>query len=383
MNDHLVQFATVRQIEFLDAVKASGGSESEAARSLGIHVSTLHKSLAALKVKAAQRDPALHDYTKPTPEGFAFHGVSQLVKDASGKLTWFKASADKQRQMELINDAIEVLCSDIKPLARIAQPKDVDLDLINVVPMGDPHFGMLSWGLETGKDFDLKIAESLTLGSMDKLMLQCQKAKTCVILPLGDVFHANDQKNITPGHGHQLDVDGRYKKIMDVTIETFRLCAIRALERHENVIIRFVEGNHDTTAHYGLACAVAGYFHNNPRVTVDLSKSAFWYLKHGRVLIGSTHGDKAKPARLPGVMATDRPEWWGQTRFRYWYTGHVHSRNVTEFAGATCESFRTVAPNDAYASSNGYRSLQDMTCITHHANKGEVFRITENVGFEE
>jgi hypothetical protein len=87
-----------------------------------------------------------------------------------------------------------------------------------------------------------------------------------------------------------------------------------------------------------------------------------------------------KPERLPGIMAADRPEQWGASRFRYWYTGHIHSRNVTEFPGVMWESFRTLAAQDAYAASHGYRSGRDMVLIVHHREHGEVERHRCDVG---
>jgi hypothetical protein len=77
---------------------------------------------------------------------------------------------------------------------------------------------------------------------------------------------------------------------------------------------------------------------------------------------------------LPGVMAADRAEEWGQTKHRYWYTGHVHHTAVKEFPGVVCESFRTLAAKDAYAAGHGYRAGRDMRCIVLHKDHGEVAR---------
>lgn len=377
MYDHLIEYATVRQLEFIEAVKTHGNA-SAAARALGIDHTTLRRSLQALEIKAARKQPTSHDYAnKDVPDGYNIQGVSQY--DPVNR-RWVKTNADKEWQMELFRQAVEVLCADVKPLPLIAAPRHTESDLLNVIPMGDPHFGLQAWGRESGEDFDLKAAESLTLGAVDRLIQSCPKAETCIILPLGDIFHANDQKNVTPGHGHQLDVDSRYQKIMMVGVLTFRHAVIRALESHQKVVVRFVKGNHDPEASFGLAVAIAAFFHDNPRVTVDLSPSAFWYYKHGKTLIGATHGDTVRHEGLLGVMASDKAEWWGQTKHRYWYTGHVHSQNVREYPGVVCESFRTLAAKDAYASGHGYRAGRDMLCITHHVEHGEIERHRCDIG---
>jgi hypothetical protein len=169
-------------------------------------------------------------------------------------------------------------------------------------------------------------------------------------------------------------------KVLQIGIETFRHAVIKALEKHEKVVVRFVSGNHDPQAIWALAFTVHAYFAENPRVTVDLSPSMFWYYQHGKVLIGATHGDKVKHESLGGVMATDRAEQWGQSKHRYWYTGHVHSQNVREYPGVICESFRTLAAKDAYAAGYGYRAGRDMLCITHHKEHGEVERHRCDIG---
>lgn len=262
----------------------------------------------------------------------------------------------------------------------VPPPGHVDDDLMAVYPLGDPHFGMYSWARETGEAFDLEEAERVTFGAVDRLVATAPNASVGIILPLGDTFHANDQSNQTPAHKHQLDVDSRFPKVLQAGVKTFRRVILRALEKHQHVIVRAEPGNHDPEAKWALSLTLAAYFENEPRVTVDLTPGKFWFYRFGRVLIGSTHGDTAKHAILPGVMAADRPEDWGATKHRYWYTGHVHSSNVTEFPGVTCESFRTLAARDAYAAGHGYRAGRDMRLIVHHREHGEVERHRCDVG---
>jgi hypothetical protein len=296
-------------------------------------------------------------------------------------LQWVKSSADAEAREAFVREAIRALCEDVRGMAPMVKaPKATTENLLTVYPFGDPHFGLYAWQQEAGDHFDLSIARAQTLAAVDRLVATSPASDTALILPLGDIFHANDQSNQTPAHKHQLDTDGRFVKVLHVGIQTFRHAILRALEKHRNVVVRFVSGNHDPQAVWSLAFTIAAYFEDEPRVTVDLSPAKHWFYRFGKVLIGATHGDTTKHPQLLGVMAADRAEDWGQTRHRYWLTGHVHSQNVTEMPGVVCESFRTLAAKDAYAAGAGYRAGRDMRAIVYDCEHGEVERHRVDVG---
>lgn len=125
-----------------------------------------------------------------------------------------------------------------------------------------------------------------------------------------------------------------------------------------------------------LSIMLANIYENEPRVVVHDAPTRRHYLVHGKVLIGVTHGDQTKDSDLPGIMAAEKAEWWGQTRHRYFYRGHHHQDKLNEYPGCKVEQFRTLAAGDAYAVGHGFLSGRDMKLITHHAEYGEVGRIT-------
>lgn len=310
-------------------------------------------------------------------------GKVTVQRDAGGQVvqTWERQSPDDRLRVELIERAVEALVQEIRGLSPvIPAPAESPDDLMVAVPIGDPHFGLYVWSRECGDDFDTEIARKLATGAIDRLVASGPMASVAVLLPLGDILHADDQSNQTPAHRHQLDVDTRFVRVLGIVIETYRHTILRMLEKYPKVIVRFVRGNHDPHAVWALAYAIAAYFENNPRVEVDLSPANFWYYRFGKVLIGATHGDTVKQDKLPGLMAADKAEDWGATQFRYFYTGHVHSKRVWDFPGVQCESFRTLAAQDAYAAYHGYRAGRDMVLIVHHKNYGEIERHRVDVG---
>lgn len=317
-----------------------------------------------------------------TPPGYILRGVSSLV-DASGRVRqqWVKTKLDANAQLDMLREAIERLADPIagESVMMPAPQHEFYKELLTVYPMGDPHIGMYSWHEETGEDFNLEIAEKDLFGAVDYLVDQAPPSKVGMIVNLGDFLHSDNLDNRTSRSGHPLDVDGRWPKVVAVGLRTIRRCIDRALEKHEIVRVINAIGNHDDHTSMMLAITLNEYYSNNPRVFVDTSPRAHHFYRHGKVLLGVTHGHQTKPGSLMGVMATDRAEDWGKTTYRHWLTGHVHHDQKKEYAGCTFESFRTLAAKDAYAAHHGYRAERDMKAIVYHADYGEVIRHTSNI----
>jgi hypothetical protein len=378
----LREWATETQRSYLDAIVLHK-SMRKAAKALGVTKTAVTAAMKRLKMSAAVQgySPA-HDMTKTVPETHVVKGVSSYYgKDGDLRGQWVKSSLDMDMLEEHRKAIFDSLADDLKALSPLTDPPPfTNTDLLVVMPWGDPHFGMYAWAQEAGENFDLAEAKRLTLGAVDRLVSAAPPAETAIILPLGDFFHMDDQTNRTPGHGHQLDADGRFAKVLDVGIQSLRHAILRALEKFAHVIVRIEPGNHDPHAKWALTFAMKGYFENEPRVEIDTSPAKHWFYRFGKVLIGSTHGDTIKQEQMLGVMAADRPEDWGLTKHRYWYSGHIHHSTVKEFPGVTCESFRTLAAKDAYSAGYGYRAGRDMRVIVHHREHGEIERHRCDVG---
>lgn len=376
----LSAFATTRQQELLEAVEKYGGVR-KAAKALGISHTTIVGAVKGLKERAARQGWAPeYDLTHPVAPGQLLRGTSTLYKDGAPVIQWVKTSADSDAMERTMRAFALSLAEDVKGLAKpVKKPPHADADLLCVIPAGDPHFGMYAWWEDAGDNFDLDIAETLTRGAIDRLLASAPSAHTGLLLNLGDMFHADNQKNQSAS-GHQLDVDGRWAKVQQVGLRAMIYCVTRMLEKFQKVVFRINRGNHDGHSSYALALMLSCYFHNEPRVEVDLSPSTTWYYEFGKVLIGSTHGDTIKGKDMIGIMAADKPQAWGNTAHRYWYVGHVHHQDTKEYPGGVVEYFRTLAARDAWHSGQGYRAGRDMRLIVLHKEHGEIERHRCDVG---
>jgi hypothetical protein len=372
----LKDYAAPAQARYIDAV-IEHGSATKAAAALGIDKSMIHRGIAAVKAKAAQMGYAPdHDMTRAVPDGFKVKGVSTYY-DSEGvaRGQWVKSTADDERREEMLREFVGWLVADATGKSTyVAPPVWADADLLAVIPMGDPHFGLYAWAKETGDDFDLAIAERLTCAAVDRLVSSAPDAETGLLLNLGDYFHADNSSNRTPQSGHALDVDTRFGLVAQVGLRAMVHCINQMLGKFKRVIVWNMPGNHDPHSAFMLALCLDAFFQNNPRVEVDLSPSCYRYLRHGKVLIGSHHGDGAKSGDLPLLMAADRPEDWGETKFRHWLVGHIHHWTAKEHPGVIVETFRTLAGKDAWHAGKGYRSGRDMQLLIFHREFGEVER---------
>lgn len=303
--------------------------------------------------------------------GFSLKGQSILWKGDKEVMHWDKTERSQENDQDLI-DAVLDTFEDYKGTAKLIKaPRIANRNFLNVIPMGDPHMGLLAWADETGSDnFDCKIAEAELTKAVSQLIAIAPSAETCLLLNLGDFFHSDNHKNQTKS-GNILDVDGRYGKILSIGVRVMIECIELALQQHKKVIVKNCIGNHDDHTSLALAVALDCFFSKNKRVQVDTSANKFWYYKFGNNLLGTTHGDTCKFDKLPVIMATDKPTEWGQTQHRYWWTGHIHHDSTKDIGGVECNSVRTLAARDAWHSAAGYRSQRDMKLITYHKDYGE------------
>ena len=349
-----------------------------AAKELGITTVTLNNRLQ----RAASRglDGSLPE---ALPPGQQVKGVSTLWGlDQQGewieKLKWVKSKEDAnlQKLIEALQDAF----SEYKGKSElISPPKIKDTELLSVYPIADQHVGLLSWGKETGEDYDLDIGARRLHDCAKRLISQSPSSASAIILNLGDFQHTDDAKNMTPAHGNLLDVDGRYVKVLTVGVQMMMDTIDLALQKHDKVLVRNIPGNHDPHASVALTVALSAFYHNNQRVTIDDDPSEFFFHRFGQSLIGANHGHRMKPADMAMLLAARRAEDWGQTKFKHFYFGHIHHVTAKEIGGVVVESFQTLAAKDAWSHARGFTARQSLSSITFHHEDGEIGRHRVNI----
>jgi len=319
----------------------------------------------------------------PNPDGISEHEIKgrSVLLDGEGnvKLQWVKTQKDDS--VKLADALFENFKKDLPQLPKRIVPKGKKFsqDLLSVIPFGDPHIGLYSWARETGADFDLEIAVRDLCLAVRRLVETAPEAEHCLIVNCGDYYHSDSQEERTARSKHQLDVDGRWAKVLDAGLWAMRQCIEAALERHKTVTVINAIGNHDDHSSTFLTRFLYHLYSKEPRVTINDAPTSVHYHEFGKVMLAVTHGHTIKMASLPAVAAAEQHKMWGRTEFRYGITGHIHHDSVKEYAGMKVESFRTLSARDAYAASMGLSSGRDMKCLVFHKDFGEIERHTVSV----
>lgn len=343
-----------------------------AARHLGIAPSSVRYR----REQASSRNLAGDFKGGPLPPGYRLGKVTvQYDKDGNVTNEWQRQHPDAEQIEAMFKHFLEAFKQEVTQLPEVQLTNLYrNSDYLALYPIVDVHLGQHSWGKETGRDYDLKIAQDQFRKTVRDLMASTVSADTALIVVLGDYFHADDDEAQTQKSHNHLDVDGRHSKVVHVGVELIVWMADIALQKHTNVLIHVQRGNHDPRSHVLLREALWWRYQNNPRVTVDDSPEELWTFEFGAVMLSFTHGDRIKAEDMPAAMAAQQSAIFGRTTYRYAFSGHWHRSKkgpkADETAGVRWEILPAFTEKDAYNRGIGSNSLREMVSILFDKHTG-------------
>jgi hypothetical protein len=363
--------------EAVEALERNGGNISAAGRELGLDRRTVGDRLTRGKELGFHLSDgalsAVQDARLSPGEAHSGWIVQVDPETGSRKSTYWQKPQDaySEDMLERIRSAFE----GITPAPVVSAPQHTEADLLTTYLISDAHVGMMAWGRETGEDYNTKIAADRIKSWVGGCVSASPPSRTAIILDIGDLTHSDDQTNQTPASKHQLDVDTRHFKTLDVTIEALNCAVELALTKHQKVIVRILPGNHNITAYMAIIFAMSERFRDNPRVKVQKVPGEFFIHEFGKVMIAAHHGHRAKPDRIVHFLADEFAEIWGRTKHRFLWTGHLHHLKAQDIGGVQHEQLRALTARDAYAFSSAYTARAQLQAVTYHRFKGEVSRV--------
>lgn len=355
-----------------DAFAANGFNQTATADALGLSRGGLQSRLKA----ASRKGFAPSHFEHGTAPGYNMGKVTvQRRGDGTVERVWERQHPEAGLIRAAIADAMAAFKSEVERAQPIPAPTGILDDLCNLYTFTDYHLGMFAWHQEGGEDWDLSIAERTLTSAMAAMVRQSPRAHTAIINVQGDFLHTDGKLPLTPASKHVLDADTRFPKLRKSAIRLIRGMIAEALASHAAVHVIIAEGNHDEESAGWLTDAMAVFYENEPRLSVNDSQLPFYVFEWGETMIGVHHGHKVKNEALPLLFAAQFPEAWGRTKRREIHCGHRHHRDEKEYNGVTVVQHPTLAARDAYAARGGWIADRAAWAITYHKKFGGVGRV--------
>jgi len=379
---HLDFCNTENQTEIIK-MRISGMSNVEIGAELGRDPKRISEIVQKVHRRAAASGIAPdQNLNREVAPGFTTKRVSTAYNmDNEIVLQWHIQEPEKVKLEELIAQFVDGFKDEVTGIhTPIDPPRSTDDDLMVAYLIGDHHLGMLAHHSETmGDDYDVKISQNLLENAIDRLVGSAPSGEVGVLVNLGDFMHINDSTSSTPNSKNLLDSDGRYSKTIRAASNVIKRTVLRMLEKHNQVWLVNVRGNHDPDAALWLNEVMRLYFEDDPRVKVFDNASKFIWWQWGKNLVVTHHGDRIKMSNLHGSIVSNLRQEWGESDHTFVWTGHIHHKNQEEYGGALFESWNILAPADAWHSGSGYASSRSMTCVILHKLYGEQGRLKANI----
>lgn len=282
---------------------------------------------------------------------------------------------------DLLAESIKAMQAHKVKYPTIKRKKIAEPHLLVIDP-ADVHIGKLSLAVETGEDYNIEIAKQRCIEGVEGLIEKSQgfPIEKVMLVVGNDILHFDNAKRTTTS-GTPQDTDGQLHQIYLEGLNLY-VQLIERLMQIADVQVVYNPSNHDYTSGYMLAQTLAAWFRLSKNVTFDVSIRHRKYTRYGDNLIATSHGDGAKHADMPMLMAAEADE-WSSTKFRYIYLHHLHHRKVTKWQaagdlpGVTLQILRSPSATDGWHDRNGYTgSPKAVEGFIHHKSNGQVATLT-------
>lgn len=303
--------------------------------------------------------------------------ISAWIKDGSTSIHL----AGRPDHSNFFDEFLESVKKHAPAYPKIPKPKIREPHLFIFSP-ADIHIGKYTSREETGHDYDIEIATNRVLDATDSLLQQVStySIERIVLVGGNDAIHVDNPKNTTTSGTYQ-DVTGLWWELVEHAVKMY-VKVIESLLAVAPVSVVWVPSNHDFTLGWCVGQILQAWFRRCQGVSFDCTINHRKYLTYGKNLIGFSHGDGARTADLPMLMASEAQD-WSETVFRYWYLGHIHHKqrlnwmSTKDFIGVTVEFLRSPAESERWSHTNGFTGVpRAIEGFVHHPDLGQVSRHT-------
>ena len=243
----------------------------------------------------------------------------------------------------------------------------------------DLHLGLLSWQEETGSKYDIKEARLVHSTACEYFAqkLANRGDVSRIYMPVGhDFFNVNSSLNQTK-HGTPQDEDDRWQKTFLYGVNMM-IEAVDMFRQIAPVELHIIPGNHDHERIFYAGEVLAAWYRECDDVIINNNPTMRKYIKHGKCLIGATHGSEEKASNLPLILAMETASmgWGDDAKYREMHLGHLHKSRIKAYIplddhnGIRVRIMPTLCSRSAWATSKGYDSIREAKMLLWHKDHG-------------
>ena len=352
-----------------DQLKVEDGGETKTVTSVSTSVKTVEDALAKAEVDldiwevqevVANSWPTAMKLKKQVVNG----GNEYTEEEPHQVWNWQIKVKLKRRAPKSVQDAISGLLSDLyeKPInipsvayATYDEPHMLELSLF------DAHFGKVCHSAVSGHDYNLAEATRVYENAANDLLAKCKGFNIEeILIPVGnDFFQADNWKGTTVAGTQVSMVESLYQEVFRSGCKAVHNLILLARQvAPVNVI--WIPGNHDMSVSWYMTEYLRALFSGDTSVTIDNAPAPRKYIDYGTNLIGFTHGNEEKHRDLPLIMATEVSEVFSKTSCREFHIGHFHKAkrmdhlNLDEHVGVKVRVLPSLSGTDAWHFKKGY-----------------------------
>ena len=293
---------------------------------------------------------------------------------------WLISAMVTQKVLEpkdLLQETLQNFNPSYKPVAEVFVNDKFENPTVGILSIQDLHFGK-EGNLSVVDDFKDSI-KSLVLRSYYSHNLE----KIIYVIG-GDLLNMDTFGGLTT-KGTPVDSDLRAQDAYNEAFDAMFWSVNFIKQFCKELEVVYLPGNHDRLSSYHLVHALSKCFIQESSITFNATYEERKVVTWGQNFFAFEHGDVTKKMTAL-VYATEFPTQWGQTTFRTCYTGHFHTKKVTEFVtdnevhGFSIKHLPSLSKSDYWHYHNKFTGAKRQAVMEiHDLTKGKVSEFTHNV----
>lgn len=292
---------------------------------------------------------------------------------------WLISAMVTQKTLEikdLLKETLDNFKPSYKPVAEVFINDKFDNPTVGILSIQDLHFGK-EGNLSVVDDFKESI-KSLVLRSY-----YAHRLEKIIYVIGGDLLNMDTFSGLTT-KGTPVDSDLRAQDAYNEAFDAMYWSVNFIKQFCKELEVVYLPGNHDRLSSYHLVHALSKCFIQENSITFNATYEERKVVTWGQNFFAFEHGDVTKKMTAL-VYATEFPSQWGITSFRTCYTGHFHTKKVTEFVtdnevhGFTIKHLPSLSKSDYWHYHNKFTgSKRQAVMEIHDLTKGKISEFTYN-----